>query len=153
MLIFETASLIQRWREVLPSFPSYIYIPSPTMSTITIHHLEASRSQRVLWLMEHLSIPYSIKLHKRSPQTKLNEGSLGEVHPLKRSPVLVDSKGGQEITVPETGAICELDSKGWRGGQMERTPLELDTNLAFSSNSSVYYGDPPRQTSKVGGPS
>jgi len=75
---------------------------------LTIHHLEASRSHRLLWLFEHLSIPYFIKLHKRSPKTKLNEGSLGEVHPLKRSPVLVDSKEGQDIAVAETGAIGEL---------------------------------------------
>ncbi|MBP9683151.1 MAG: glutathione S-transferase [Rhodoferax sp.] len=70
---------------------------------LTVHHLETSRSQRVLWLLEELGVPYEIKLYKRDPKTKLAPASLKAVHPLGKSPVITD---GSE-TIAESGAILE----------------------------------------------
>ena len=68
---------------------------------ITVHHLENSRSQRVLWLLEELGLPYEVKRYERDRKTSLAPPALLEVHPLGKSPVITDG----EITVAETGAI------------------------------------------------
>jgi glutathione S-transferase len=70
---------------------------------ITVHHLENSRSQRVLWLLEELGLPYEVKRYARDKKTSLAPPELLQVHPLGKSPVIGD--GG--ITVAETGAIVE----------------------------------------------
>lgn len=70
---------------------------------ITVHHLETSRSQRVLWLLEELGLPYTLKLYKRDPKTKLAPPELKAIHPLGKSPVITD---GDE-TIAESGAILE----------------------------------------------
>jgi glutathione S-transferase len=70
---------------------------------ITVHHLEHSRSQRVLWLLEELGVPYEIKRYPRDPKTSLAPPELRAVHPLGKSPVIVDG----DITVAESGAIIE----------------------------------------------
>ena len=70
---------------------------------ITVHHLEDSRSQRVLWLLEELGLDYQIERYKRDPKTMLAPESLKKVHPLGKSPVVIDD--GQ--TLAETGAIVE----------------------------------------------
>ena len=70
---------------------------------ITVHHLETSRSQRILWLLEELDLPYEIKLYKRDPKTHLAPPELKAVHPLGKSPVITD---GRE-TIAESGAIIE----------------------------------------------
>jgi glutathione S-transferase len=73
------------------------------MSAITVHHLEHSRSQRILWLLEELGMPYEIRRYQRHPKTSLAPPELRQVHPLGKSPVIVDG----DITVAETGAIVE----------------------------------------------
>ena len=70
---------------------------------IIVHHLENSRSQRVLWLLEELSLPYEVKRYARNPETQLAPPELRAVHPLGKSPVITD--GG--VTVAESGAIVE----------------------------------------------
>lgn len=70
---------------------------------ITVHHLENSRSQRVLWLLEELELPYTVKHYARDPQTMLAPESLRAVHPLGKSPVISDD--GR--VVAESGAIIE----------------------------------------------
>ncbi len=70
---------------------------------IIVHHLNNSRSQRILWLLEELGIPYEIKFHERDPKTMLAPASLKAVHPLGKSPVIVDG----DVTVAESGAIVE----------------------------------------------
>jgi len=70
---------------------------------IVVHHLENSRSQRVLWLLEELGVPYEVKRYARDPQTMLAPAALRAVHPLGKSPVVTDD--GQ--TVAESGAIVE----------------------------------------------
>lgn len=70
---------------------------------ITLHHLENSRSQRVLWLLEELGLPYEVRRYARDPRTKLAPPALREVHPLGKSPVITDGT----VTVAESGAILE----------------------------------------------
>jgi glutathione S-transferase len=70
---------------------------------ITVHHLENSRSQRVLWLLEELGLPYEVKRYERDRKTSLAPPELLKVHPLGKSPVITDGA----ITVAETGAIVE----------------------------------------------
>jgi glutathione S-transferase len=81
---------------------------------ITVHHLENSRSQRVLWLLEELGLPYEVKRYARDPATMLAPPELRQVHPLGKSPVITDGT----ITVAESGAIIEylLDAHG--GGRL-----------------------------------
>ncbi|BAT60674.1 glutathione S-transferase GstB [Variibacter gotjawalensis] len=71
---------------------------------ITVHHLNNSRSQRILWLLEELSVPYEIKFYQRDPKTMLAPKELRAVHPLGKSPVITDD-GGPAIA--ESGAIVE----------------------------------------------
>ena len=77
---------------------------------LTVHHLNNSRSQRVLWLLEELGAEYEIVRHERDKQTMLAPPSLKAVHPLGKSPVIVDG----ELTLAETGPIMEyiLDKYG-----------------------------------------
>ena len=70
---------------------------------IVVHHLNNSRSQRVLWLLEELGLPYEIEKYERDATTMLAPDSLRKVHPLGKSPVITD--GG--VTVAESGAIIE----------------------------------------------
>jgi len=70
---------------------------------ITVHHLETSRSQRVLWLLEELGVPYEIKRYQRHPLTRLAPPELRAVHPLGKSPVITDG----DLTIAESGAILE----------------------------------------------
>lgn len=70
---------------------------------LTVHHLETSRSQRVLWLLEELGVPYEIRRYQRDPRTRLAPPELQRIHPLGKSPVIED--GGEAIA--ESGAIIE----------------------------------------------
>jgi glutathione S-transferase len=71
--------------------------------TITVHHLENSRSQRVLWLLEELGLPYAVKRYERNKATMLAPPELKRIHPLGKSPVI--EHDGR--VVAETGAIVE----------------------------------------------
>ncbi|WP_313002210.1 glutathione S-transferase [Brevundimonas sp.] len=70
---------------------------------IVVHHLNNSRSQRVLWLLEELGLPYEVRRYERDPASMLAPPELRAVHPLGKSPVLDDG----DIRVAETGAIIE----------------------------------------------
>ncbi|CAN7551902.1 glutathione S-transferase family protein [Acidovorax sp. LjRoot194] len=70
---------------------------------ITVHHLETSRSQRILWLLEELGLPYELKIYQRDKATKLAPPELKKIHPLGKSPVITD---GDEV-IAESGAIVE----------------------------------------------
>jgi glutathione S-transferase len=80
------------------------------ITMLTVHHLNNSRSQRVLWLLEELGVPYEIEKFQRDPKTMLAPPELVRVHPLGKSPVVTEDG----ITVAETGAIVEslLDTYG-----------------------------------------
>ena len=70
---------------------------------LTVHHLENSRSQRILWLLEELGIEYEMKRYGRDKETSLAPPELKDVHPLGKAPVIVDNG----VTVAESGAIIE----------------------------------------------
>jgi len=70
---------------------------------IIVHHLENSRSQRILWLLEELDLPYEVRRYSRDPKTMLAPPELRKVHPLGKAPVIEDE--GRAII--ETGAIVE----------------------------------------------
>ncbi len=84
---------------------------------IVVHHLNDSRSQRVLWLLEELGLPYEIRHHQRDRTTMLAPPELRAVHPLGKSPVINDG----ELTVAESGAIVEylVDREG---GKLRPSP-------------------------------
>lgn len=73
---------------------------------IIVHHLENSRSQRVLWMLEELGLPYEIKRYERNRKTMLAPPELKRVHPLGKSPVIEDA-GDPNRIIAETGAIVE----------------------------------------------
>ena len=77
---------------------------------ITVHHLENSRSQRVLWLLEELGLRYDVRRYARDRKTLYAPPELALVHPLGKSPVITDG----DITVAESGAIVEylIDTHG-----------------------------------------
>lgn len=79
---------------------------------IIVHHLEHSRSQRVLWFLEELGVEYEIRFYKRDAETNLAPPELKEVHPLGKSPVIED--GG--VTIAESGAIIEYLSRKYGDG-------------------------------------
>ena len=70
---------------------------------IIVHHLENSRSQRILWMLEELELPYEVKRYERNAKTMLAPPELRQVHPLGKSPVIQDG----DTVVAETGAIAE----------------------------------------------
>ena len=94
---------------------------------IIVHHLENSRSQRVLWLLEELGLEYRIKLYKRDPATMLGPDSLKKVHPLGKSPVVQDQ--GQVIA--ESGAIMEYLIGRYGEGRLIPPP-DTDDRLAYT---------------------
>jgi glutathione S-transferase len=81
---------------------------------ITVHHLNNSRSQRVLWMLEELGLEYQIKRYQRDPQTLLAPPELRAVHPLGKSPVITD--GG--MTLAESGAILEYLAERYGEGRL-----------------------------------
>jgi glutathione S-transferase len=81
---------------------------------ITVHHLNNSRSQRVLWLLEELEVPYEVKRYERDATTMLAPASLKAVHPLGKSPVITDG----EVTLAESGAIIEYLAGTYAGGRL-----------------------------------
>jgi len=92
---------------------------------ITVHHLEDSRSQRVLWLMEELGLAYEVKRYDRDPKTRLAPAELLKVHPLGKSPVI----GDDGRVVAETGAIMDYVVGRYGGGRLipaEGTDARLD---------------------------
>lgn len=81
---------------------------------ITVHHLNNSRSQRVLWLLEELGLPYEIKKYQRDAKTMLAPPELKAVHPLGKSPVITDG----DAVVAESGAIVEYLLDGYGEGRL-----------------------------------
>jgi len=86
---------------------------------ITVHHLNNSRSQRVLWLLEELGQPYEIIRYQRDPATMLAPASLKAVHPLGKSPVVVTDEG---LTLAESGAIIETLAERYGPGKLAPVP-------------------------------
>jgi glutathione S-transferase len=88
--------------------------PSEALAMLIVHHLENSRSQRFLWLLEELGVPYEVKRYERDKKTMLAPLALKLVHPLGKSPVITDDG----VTVAESGAIVEYIVDRYGKGRM-----------------------------------
>ena len=101
---------------------------------IIVHHLNNSRSQRVLWLLEELGLEYEVRRYERDARTMLAPPELRKVHPLGKSPVITDG----ELTVAESGAIIEYLVGRYDDGRLAPSPgtperlriVELDNAIA-----------------------
>ncbi|WP_375261320.1 glutathione S-transferase family protein [Palleronia sp.] len=95
--------------------------------TIVVHHLENSRSQRVLWMLEELGLPYEVRRYARDPRTMLAPEELKRVHPLGKSPVIEDRETG--LVIAETGAIASylVDRAGGEFG----APMDDEDGLTY----------------------
>jgi glutathione S-transferase len=89
---------------------------------LTLHHLNDSRSQRILWLLEELGTPYEIKRYQRDPKTRLAPPELKAVHPLGKSPVITDGP----ITIAESGAMADYLIRRYGKGRMMPSPGGAD---------------------------
>jgi glutathione S-transferase len=85
---------------------------------LVVHHLNDSRSQRILWLLEELGVPYEIKPYQRDATTRLAPPELKQVHPLGKSPMITD--GGK--TIIESGAIIDYIIRRYGKGRMQPAP-------------------------------
>ena len=94
---------------------------------ITVHHLNNSRSQRILWLLEELSLEYEIKFYERDPKTMLAPPELKKIHPLGKSPVLTDG----DKTIAESGAIIEYILRKYGHGKLRPFP-GTDEEIRFT---------------------
>jgi glutathione S-transferase len=94
---------------------------------ITVHHLNNSRSQRILWLLEELGLKYEIEYYKRDPKTMLAPDSLRQIHPLGKSPVITDG----ELTLAESGAIVEYLVDRYGEGKFA-PPLNTPERLQYT---------------------
>jgi glutathione S-transferase len=83
---------------------------------IVVHHLNNSRSQRVLWLLEELGVPYDLRRYQRNADTLLAPPELKAVHPLGKSPVVVDGN----LTLAESGAIVEYLADKYGDGRLAK---------------------------------
>jgi len=90
---------------------------------LVVHHLDNSRSQRVLWALEELGLEYEIRFYKRDPKTMLAPAALRDVHPLGKSPVVTDG----ELTLAESGAILEYLVERYGAGRL--VPAENTARL------------------------
>jgi glutathione S-transferase len=100
--------------------------PTERAAMLIVHHLNNSRSQRVLWLLEELGLPYEVKRYARDPQTMLAPPELKAVHPLGKSPVVED---GSRV-VAESGAIIEYLVETHGGGRLQ-PPAGSDERLRW----------------------
>jgi glutathione S-transferase len=89
---------------------------------LTLHHLNDSRSQRILWLLEELGTPYDIKRYQRDATTRLAPPELTAVHPLGKSPVITDG----DIRIAESGAIVDYIIRRYGKGAMMPAPGSTD---------------------------
>ena len=94
---------------------------------IIVHHLNDSRSQRVLWLLEELGLPYEIRHYQRDAATRLAPPELKAVHPLGKSPVITD--GGR--TVIESGAIVDYLIRRHGGGRLQPAAGHAPTTTSY----------------------
>ena len=92
---------------------------------ITVHHLNESRSQRILWLLEELNLPYEIRHYTRDAKTRLAPPELKAVHPLGKSPVIED----QGQTLIESGAIVDYLIRHYGQGRLQPVQPSHDFEL------------------------
>jgi glutathione S-transferase len=90
---------------------------------IHVHHLEKSRSHRILWLLEALEIDYELVVYQRDNKTQQAPAALKKVHPLGKSPVITDG----ELTIAESGAITDYLLQRYGQGRLQPSPDDMST--------------------------
>lgn len=97
---------------------------------IVVHHLNNSRSQRILWMLEELDFPYEIRRYKRDSKTMMAPPEMRLIHPLGKSPIVedTDAEAGR-VTLVETGAICEYLAE--KAGGRLGIPADRDGALLY----------------------
>lgn len=101
---------------------------------VTVHHLENSRSQRIIWMLEELGIDYEVKRYNRDPKTSLAPPELLNLHPLGKAPMITDG----ETTVAESGAIIEYLVRKYDDGKLRPDP---DTATGMSYTYWLHYAE------------
>lgn len=104
---------------------------------IKVHHLNNSRSQRVLWLLEELELPYEVVRYQRDPKTMLAPASLRAVHPLGKSPVLEDDG----LVLAESAAIIEYLVERYDGAHRFSPGLESDADERLRYRYWLHYAE------------
>ena len=89
---------------------------------LTLHHLNDSRSQRILWLLEELGTPYEMKRYQRNATRRLAPPELEAVHPLGKSPVIIDG----DVKIAESGAIVDYLIRRYGNGKLMPAPGSAD---------------------------
>ncbi|MGA9657548.1 MAG: glutathione S-transferase, partial [Asticcacaulis sp.] len=97
---------------------------------ITVHHLDNSRSQRILWLLEELGLPYEVVFYKRG-KDMLAPPELTAVHPLGKAPVITDKTGDKTRTIAETGAIIDYVLNTYGQGRL-MPPADSEARLSYT---------------------
>ncbi|MBK7061944.1 MAG: glutathione S-transferase [Rubrivivax sp.] len=92
---------------------------------IVVHHLNESRSQRILWLLEELGLAYEVRHYQRDARTRLAPPELAAVHALGKSPVVEDG----ELQLIESGAIVDYLIRHYGGGRLQPAPDSRDYEL------------------------
>jgi glutathione S-transferase len=83
---------------------------------LTIHHLQVSQSERIIWLCEELGVPYELKLYQRSPL--LSPPDLADLHPMKAAPVIDDTTVDPPVRLAESPAVIEYIIQRHGGGRL-----------------------------------
>ena len=105
---------------------------------LTLHHLNDSRSQRILWLLEELGTPYEMKRYQRDAQTRLAPPELKAVHPLGKSPVITDG----DVTIAESGAIVDYLIRRYGQGNGEAAMMPAPDSAEFEAyNEWLHYAE------------
>jgi glutathione S-transferase len=89
---------------------------------LTLHHLNDSRSQRIVWLLEELGMPYEMQRYHRDARTRLAPPELEAVHPLGKSPVITDG----DVKIAESGAIVDYIIRRYGQGRLMPSPDSPD---------------------------
>jgi glutathione S-transferase len=103
---------------------------------LVVHHLENSRSQRILWLLEELGLDYEIRQYKRDPVTSLAPPELLSLHPLGKAPMITDG----EVTIAESGAIIEYLVRKYDDGRLGPDP-DPDSSAAMAYTYWLHYAE------------
>ncbi|KAH7322183.1 thioredoxin-like protein [Rhizoctonia solani] len=101
--------------------------PTVSPSTIVVHHLNDSRSQRILWLLEELEVPYEIKKWERTAE-RLAPAELKQIHPLGTAPVIQDG----DLVIAESGAIVEYLITKYGNGRFTPSEAGWVSNLYYT---------------------
>ena len=107
---------------------------------LTVHHLETSRSQRILWLLEELGVPYELKVYKRDKVTRLAPPELKAIHPLGKSPVVTDDG----LVIAESAVIIEyiVEKYGHLGtGELAHLAPAAGTPAYWQSRYWMHYAE------------